>query len=414
MKKNKKYMVILLSTLLVPALLFAKPINRFSTGCNNVEVDKAFIGSANEFGFVLLKKLISNDYSKNIFISPASVLLALAMTNDGADSSTMHAIQSTLELQDFTKDQINSSSAQLMESLMLPDTNVELDIANSLWLNHQYKFRPKFMNDCERNYSAECFVRDFNIPNTLIELNGWVTDKTKGKISRILDELTSDNILVILNAIYFNGKWTYPFDSSKTKKEPFFFSDRSRQDYPRMIQYNEFKYYENSEYQAVSIPYGKRYSMCIVLTKQQDGLSNFISGLDHSHWDDLMTRLRLREGTVELPRFKIDYFKSLAKTLEDLGMKEAFGGKANFNLMTEGAKPFISDVLHKTYLEVNEKGTIAAAVTAVSMGGGKSIQPEPPRPFVMTVDHPFFCVIRDNVTGLNIFAGTIVDPKPDK
>jgi serpin B len=402
--------------LLFPILLHTKPIGNPSNGSDGPEVDKAFISSSNEFGFVLLKKIISNNYSDNVIISPASVLLALALTNDGADGSTMYAIQATLELQNFTQDQINASSAQLMESLMLPDTSVELDIANSLWLNHQYKLKLPFTNDCEQNYSAKCFVRDFANPSTLAELNGWVNNKTKGKISSILDKLGSNDLLVILNAIYFDGKWTNPFNSSLTKEKPFFFIYGSQKDYPRMYQMNRFSYCENSEYQVVSIPYGKRYSMCIVLPRQRDGLPRFISGMNHSNWDELMSQMRLKEGIVELPRFKIDFFKSLAQALQDLGMGVAFGPGANFSRMTGDIMPYISDVFHKTYLEVDEKGTKAAAVTAVIMGGHTAAyHPEPPpKPFVMIIDHPFFCVIKDNMTGLNLFTGAIVDPKPDK
>ena len=217
-----------------------------------------------------------------------------------------------------------------------------------------------------------------------------------------------------MNAIYFDGKWTTPFDSSLTKEKPFFFLDESQKNYPRMHQFKTFQYSENSQYQVVNIPYGKRYSMCIVLPREWKGVLKFVADLNQTAWNELISRLNSQEGTVELPRFKIDCFQSLMQALLDLGMSEAFRVKADFSRMTQ-ADVSISDVLHKTYLEVNEKGTKAAAVTAVIMGGGTAAYQEYPTvPFVMIIDHPFFCVIRDNTTGLNIFAGAIVDPEPEK
>ena len=409
-----KKIVAMYLIIIIPILLFSKPKVDPSNGPNNLKIDKSYIASINEFGFTLLDKLAASDSSHNIFISPASVFLALAMTNDGAEGTTEDAIQTTLQLKNYTCEQINLANEQLMHTLMLPDTSVTLDIANSLWLNHYCKLKPEYSSDCEHYYSAGCFVRDFKKPKTLSELNDWVKDKTKGKIPSILNELNDTKILIILNAIYFEGKWSKTFDSSSTKNKPFFFLDGTQKDYPRMFQHYSFKYTENSEYQAVSIPYGERYSMNIVLPRERIGLPKYVAGLNQIKWDEMISRLNSREGILELPRFKIDYFNSLVETLINLGMKVAFGDNANFSRMTD-TKVCISDVLHKTYLEVDEKGTKAAAVTAVLMGATTSAYYEaPPPPFVMIIDHPFFCVIRDNTTGLNIFAGAIIDPKPGK
>ena len=164
---------------LVPMLLLCAQEETITSDSDDSETNKAYVSSSNEFGFSLLKKLTSADPAHNVFISPASVFLALAMTNDGANGTTRDAIQTTLQLQNFTQDQINTSSEELIKTLMQPDISVELDIANSLWLNKQYKLNTEFINDCNQYYSAGCFVRDFDNPKTLSELNGWVSDKTK-------------------------------------------------------------------------------------------------------------------------------------------------------------------------------------------------------------------------------------------
>jgi len=400
---------------IISTLLFCKPPITSSDSSSQIEVNPQYVSSVNEFGFKLLKRLAlkNNNLKENIFISPASILFAVTIANIGADGATKDSIQSALQLRDFTKDEINNSNSMLLKSLMLPDTSVELKIANSIWLNKQYKFKPTFLKTCEQDYFADPFVRDFNNNSTLSELNGWVQDKTNGKITKIIEKLRPSDLLVILDAIYFYGKWAHLFDSSKTKEKTFFLIGGNKRKYPRMHQQGTFDYFENSRYQIVSIPYGNRYSMNVILPREQNGLPDFLNIMTYENLEDLMSRLTKRKGIIELPRFKIDYFVSLLDVLRDLGMGIAFGNSANFSLMTDNTV-CISNVLHKTYLDVNENGTEAAAVTAVTITFTESVHPQSKPPFVMIIDHPFFCVIKDNITGLILFSGAIVDPKPNE
>jgi serpin B len=374
-------------------------------------MDKNYISSANGFGFAMLKKLTLQDPTKNVFISPASILFALSMVNDGAVGITEESIRSAMQLKGFTRDELNENNLQLARSLMLPDTSVELHVANSLWLNHPFELKPEFTKDCDQKYFAETFERDFSAGATLGELNGWVSKKTGGKIEKILDGFSPDAVLVILDAIYFHGKWTHPFDSSRTVKKPFYTLDGRERAYPRMVQSREYEYYEDPVLQTISIPYGNRFSMVISLPRERKGLAKMLEGLDKTTWSDWVARLRLREGMIGMPRFKMDYSASLVGLLKNLGMNIAFTGAADFSRMTN-AIVYITDVVHKTYLDVNERGTEAAAVTSV-FGTTSALHPAPPKPFVMIVDHPFFCAIRDNTTGLILFAGAIVDPKSE-
>lgn len=399
--------------LIVPALLFAKPNASVSSDSSKDEINPRYVSSVNEFGFTLLKKLAAKDHEHNIFISSASILFALSMANDGAAGTTKNSIQTALHLRDFSRDEINTRNAQLLQSLMLPDTSVELRIANSLWLNRKLKFNPEFTKECSEHYDAEAFVRDFSDGNTINELNDWVRGKTKGKIDRILDSFSPEDILVILDAIYFHGEWTHPFDSSDTKEKPFFLFNGDEKKYPRMFQHRTFDYYENSRYQAVSIPYGERFCMCVFLPRERYGLPDLLDELAKTDPEELTSHLRPREGTIELPKFKMSYSVSLVEVLKELGMGIAFGNGANFSKMID-TPVCISNVIHKTYLDVNEKGTEAAAVTAVIITMMPGSVTSPTQPFIMVIDHPFFCIIKDNKTGLILFSGAIVDPKPDK
>lgn len=401
-----------IAMLTIPILLFASRNANASNNSPKHEINSTYVSSVNEFGFTLLKELAAKDHDHNIFISPASILFALSMADAGAAGTTRDSMRAVLHLRDFSQEEIDTCNSQLVRSLMLPDTSVELRIANSLWLNHQFKIKPEFTKECEEGYNAQTFVRDFSDANTVHELNGWVKQKTNGKIDEILKSLSPNDIMVILDAIYYYGKWTHPFDSSKTKEKPFFLYNGDEREYPRMVQHRRFDYFENSQYQAVSIPYGDRFSMCVCLPRDRHGLPDLIEGLDRTNPDELTSQLTPREGTVELPKFKISYTISLVKALKGLGMRIAFGADANFRNMTD-TPACISNVIHKTYLDVNEKGTEAAAVTAVTMTMMTGAVTKPIQPFAMIIDHPFFCFIKDNKTGIILFSAAIFDPKPN-
>jgi serpin B len=399
--------------IIFPVFLIAQTKTDILQGSDEHGLKKQYVASVNEFGFNLLTKLVSKNPKQNVFISPTSLLYALAMANNGAEGDTKEAIQSVLHLQNFTRDEINTCSAQLSKSLIPTDTCAELNIANSLWLNQQFRLKDEFKAECEHNYSSSSFVRDFASRSTVNEINKWVADKTKGKITSIIDKLTSGDLLVLLNAIYFYGKWSTPFDRKSTAEKPFHLLDGTEKQYPRMSQLRVFEYHENPEYQVVSIPYGKQFSICIFLPRENDGLPQLLEELKEATWIQQLSQLKEQYGRIELPRFKIDYSIHLNEALISLGMGIAFNSDANFSRMTD-SPAFISNVFHKTYIEVNEQGTKAAASTSIHMTYTTSAYYEPPTiKFNMIIDHPFFCAIKENTTGLIIFAGSIFDPKSD-
>ncbi|MEO0686091.1 MAG: serpin family protein, partial [Cyanobacteria bacterium J06649_11] len=231
----------------------------------------------------------------------------------------------------------------------------------------------------------------------------------EGKISKIVDKIEPDQVLFLLNAIYFKGSWTKEFDQEKTAKFPFYLSSGKEKEHPMMSQSGNYKYYENDKFQAVSLPYGEngRVSFYVFLPKQNSDINYFYQSLNAANWDKWMSQFVKREGSIRLPRFKMDYQATLNDALSALGMEEAFTDSANFSEMGNNLK--ISEVKHKTFLEVNEEGTEAAATTSVGVQL-TSAKPPSQQPFEMIVNRPFFCAIRDNQTRSILFMGSIVEP----
>ncbi|QLE41805.1 serpin family protein [Nostoc sp. C052] len=376
-----------------------------------VNTDTKIVESSNKFGFKLFSEVLKNDRGeKNIFISPSSVAIALAMTYNGASGSTQQAMAKTLELQGMNLPEINSSYAAALKQLLEnPDAKVQLKIANSLWANQDVSFAPDFLKRTQDFYQAKVSNLNFKDAAASNIINNWVKENTNGKINKIVETIEPNQVLFLINAIYFKGNWSNEFDKKETAQYPFYITPGRRKQHPMMSQKGDYKYYENEQLQAVSLPYGKdgKFSFYIFLPKQNSNLKVFHENLNVENWEKWMTQFNKQKGFIRLPRFKTDYEVTLNDALKSLGMKEAFSNKANFSGM--GKNFAISQVKHKTFVEVNEEGTEAAAATSVGMVA-TSLRQEP-EPFRMIVDRPFFCAIRDNQTGSLLFMGSIIDPQ---
>ena len=372
-------------------------------------VNPKLITANTTFGFKLFSELLQHDQGKNVFVSPSSVAIALSMLYNGATGETQQQMAKTLELQSMSLTELNQANAELKAVLENPDAGVQLAIANSLWARQGVSFKPAFMQHNQNFYGAQVTALDFAAPNATATINNWVKENTRGKISQIVDSLKPDDVLFLLNAIYFKGTWAKAFDKSDTVNKPFYRSDGSQTRHPLMAQTGSYKYYETDQFQAVSLPYGKkRVSMYLFLPKQSSNLSSFAKTLTAENWQQWMGRFRTQSGAVQVPRFKLEYDVSLKKALSALGMSIAFdANKATFDELSS-ASTKIDQVRHKTFVEVNEEGTEAAAATSIGIIATSMPMHEP---FQMVVDRPFFCAIRDNKTGTVLFMGAIVDPK---
>ncbi len=380
------------------------------------EMSPALVAANNRFGLKLFANLRDADAAGNVFISPASVAIALAMTHNGAGGETQQAMARALELNGLSLDEVNQSYAALLQTLATADPKVTLSIANSLWGRQDVAFRQDFLARVRLFYAAEVSALDFSDPATVDAINAWVNEKTNRKISRILDRISDDAILFLINAIYFKGAWVKAFDPQVTREQPFILLDGSRKQVPMMSRSGTFHYLRGEDFQAVSLPFGapdaeSRFSMVVFLPDESSSLDALTARLTAEQWATWMGQFGPSEGFLAMPRYTLEYEAGLNNALSALGMSVAFDPqRADFSPMVD-LRPenvFISNVMHKTFIEVNEEGAEAAAVTSVEMGV-TSAREEPER-FTMIVERPFLVAIRDDHSGALLFIGAIVAP----
>ncbi|HEY9861337.1 MAG TPA: serpin family protein [Candidatus Obscuribacterales bacterium] len=362
------------------------------------------------FGLKLFAQALKADAGKNVFISPSSVAIALAMTYNGAKGDTQQAMAKALELQGLSLADVNQSNAALIAGLQKADPAVEVAIANSLWTRRGTGFQREFLQRNQQFYKAQITEIDFTQPQAVSQINRWVKEKTRGKINQIVDRVQPNLALLLLNAVYFKGKWSQAFDAKATVARPFTLANGTRKQHPMMIQTGKYDYYETDKFQAVSLPYGEgRFSLYLFVPKSQSNLSSFYRDLTAANWDQWMNEFQNRPGSIQVPKFKLEYDLNLNNALKALGMGIAFdGGRADFSGMSQGDLA-IDQVRHKTFVEVNEVGTEAAAATSVSIVVTSTQVPQPP--FKLVADRPFFYAIRDNETGSLVFMGSMMNPQ---
>ncbi|MGC8863011.1 MAG: serpin family protein [Armatimonadota bacterium] len=378
---------------------------------SDVSVDKRLISANTRFAFALFRELVTEHKDKNVFISPASVALALSMTYNGASGSTKQAMAKVLSLNGINLEELNKASAAFLANLKGPGPGVRLEVANSLWARKDIRFKPDFIERNRRYYQAEVTSLDFASPNAVPTINSWVSDHTGGKIKEIVKQIGPRSILFLINSVYFKGTWSERFDPSDTHMADFRLLDGFTKRVPMMFRSGRMRYLPGDGFRAVSLPYGKgRLSMYIFLPDEDSSLAAFIKKLNVANWEKWMQNFSSVEVDLSLPRFRIEFESELQKALTALGMGVAFDpDRADFRAMCPIPplpNVFIASVTHKTFVEVNEEGTEATAATKVEM----ALKAMPPSAIQFVVDQPFFCAIRDNKTGSVLFAGAIVEP----
>jgi len=362
----------------------------------------------NRLGFQLLAQCRQSLPNKNYFLSPAGLAFALSMVENGAQGETSRQILATLQVGNMPLRQLNEANKALLDHLTKLDPKVKLEIANAIWIDQKASIKPDFLTVNRLNYDAEVASGDFRDPATVKKINAWVSARTHEKIPSILEPPLDPMMrLILLDAIYFKGAWVWPFDPKLTHDLPFKLADGQAITHPRMSRSGSYGYDEQDGFQAVELPYvGNDISMFIFLPK--GSLADFLKTFTEADFDASNQRMRFRKGTVELPRFKLENEYDLTRVLPSMGMPLAFTGRADFSAMSDEPL-FIGFVKQKTYVDVNEQGTEAAAVTAIGVRAMAAIH-EPP-PFQFVVDRPFFMAIREKQTGLFLFLGAISDPR---
>ena len=365
----------------------------------------------NGLGFDLFKELLKTDKDANVIISPTSIALALSMTYNGASESTKLAMAKTLKISAIDVKSLNEGNAALIKFLSNPDPQVTLSIANSIWTKKGMTFLQPFLTTNSTSYNAYIQSIDFTLPTAVDTINAWVSKNTKGKIPTIVENPIDPSIVMyLINAIYFYGTWTHEFDPMLTEMKPFTLSTNAKIQHLLMKQERkDFLYQETNSFQGVLLPYGKNKRLSMVIMLPKIPLSSFLTQLTQSTWNSWMKSYAEMEGTVLLPKFKIEYQSSLKNSFLSLGMVQPFSSQtADFTLMRTQKDLFISDIMHKTYIDVNEKGTEAAAVTSV-MVQITSVNPAK-KTFYMEVNKPFFFAIADSQSGEILFMGVINNP----
>ena len=338
--------------------------------------------------------------------------MALAMTYNGADGATRQAMARALEIEELSLEDLNRAMADLKSALAPTDPKIQLKIANSMWARKEFAFNPAFIERNKQHYAAEIASLDFADPEASKTINSWVNRNTEGKIDKIVDGIPPEMVLFLINAIYFKGQWQNEFNKKATRPDVFRLAGGERKELPMMSQSGSYSYYKGKNFQSVALPYDKgSVSMYVFLPDEQTGLDQFEQDLTFENWDMWMKSFQVTPGDLKMPRFKVEWESQLNDALKALGMAEAFDSRANFSLMAEpiaGNKLYISEVKHKTWCEVNEEGTEAAAVTSVGMGVTSVQQPQ--ERFFMKVDRPFFFAIRDNFNCVVLFMGSVTNP----
>ncbi len=372
--------------------------------------EKRLVEKDNIFGFKLFKEIVAQEKKdKNIFISPLSVSMALGMTYNGADGITKEAMETTLELSGMGLQEINESYESLIELLTGLDLKVKFQIANSIWYREGWSFEKEFLNLCKRYFNAEVSGLDFDDPDAPNVINSWVDEKTNGKIEKIVDSVT-DLVMLLINAIYFKGTWTYEFDKDLTADDLFNLPDGSQKSCRMMVQEGDFQYFETDDFQAIDLPYSdEKFSMTIFLPKPQTDVNSLIEQLDQENWDYWADSFSERSVKLLLPKLTLKYELTLNDALKALGMEIAFDSyQADFTRMYKGPQNlYISKVKHKTFVKIDEEGTEAAAVTSIGVGATVSIGSSP---IMMRVDRSFVFVIRENHFQTILFVGRIMEP----
>ena len=360
------------------------------------------IRASNRFAFELLAQ--ANRPNDNLFLSPLSASMALGMTMNGAAGETWNQMRDVLGFGSLAQEEVNVSYESLLELLVGLDPAVETAIGNSVWTRQGFPVHSEFLDTVRETFDAEVAELDFASPSASERINEWVRAATNGRIEDIVPDVIPDIVVMyLINAIYFKGSWTLQFDPSDTRSEPFHLDDGSTQTVPLMILQDELPYQENGRFQAVDLPYGGRaFSMTVLLPGQGVSVDSLAASLDAMEWEDITGGFRDTDLLLFLPRFRMPYERTLNDDLAALGMVDAFDQRADFARLSPVGGLFISEVKQKSWVDVNEEGTEAAAATAVTV-------PTSAGP-VLRADRPFLFFIRERLSGSILFAGKLASP----
>ncbi len=361
--------------------------------------------AANDFSFALLRTITDSQPTANTFISPLSASFSLGMTMNGASGQTFDEMRSALQLGGLTQAEINTGYKSLVELLLSLDPSVQMKVANSIWYRNTFTVHPTFFDTTKKYFNAEVKALNFaDATASLKAINTWVSTATNDKIKKVLDEIQPNDVMFLINAIYFKADWRAKFDAAKTTTSTFTSLSGAAQPVRLMNRSGDMSYAETATYQAVDLPYGNTaFSMTVILPKPGQDVNATAKAFGSSSWTALSSSLHTALVNLSLPKLKLEYERTLTNDLRTLGMRVPFvDGSADFSKMTT-ERAFISFVKQNSFVDINEEGTEAAAVTTTGVQVTSM-----PLSVTMRVDRPYIFVIRERLSGTVMFMGKIV------
>ena len=375
------------------------------------EKSTQLIEADNAFGLEVFKEIREESNEENIMISPLSISVALAMAYNGADGDTKTEMEDAMKLNGLSSEEINAAYEMLISALQSLDEDVVFEIANAIFYADNFVVKPDFISINNSVYNAEVESLDFSLPSAVDRINGWVAEKTHDKILSIIEQLNPLDRMVLVNAIYFNGIWTNQFDEEGTHLNNFNKLDGSTLEVPMMNKEDKLEYTSNALFDAVKMPYGNgQYNMTVFLPAAENNSQQVIDELSGSNWRSWMEDFEFEDNVVvKMPRFKFAFETGLNDVLKKMGMLKAFQPNvADFSNITD-EDLYISSVKHKSFIDVNESGTEAAAVTSITFST-TSIGNEAQK-ISFIVDKPFVFAITEKDTDAILFIGEVQNPE---
>jgi serine protease inhibitor len=379
-----------------------KPVVEFTATQSKV------LQSSNQFGINLFDNLAANQsQTRNLFISPLSVYLALTMTYNGASGQTATEMKTALGFDGLTDEEINESCKELVDIILNIDPKVILKIANSIWYRNNFEVETNFLNTNQHYFDATVHASNFNDPATVGLINDWVKSKTNQKIDKVVSYIDPNTVMYLINAIYFKGAWKYKFETNNTFSGNFTCGNSMIVSTKYMNQKVSLKHMSNDIFSAVELPYGNSgFSMMILLPNAGKKTGDIIQNFTSTNWNQWCNSMDSSEVLLKIPKFKFTYDSVINESLKTLGMPRAFDPTAaEFAKINPHAQLFISKVLHKSFVEVNEEGTEAAAVTSVEIGVTANLPG-----VIFSADRPFIFAIKENTTQTILFSGLVNNP----
>lgn len=373
-----------------------------------IKVSSAVVTNVNGFAFRLMNKIQETEPEQdNIFVSPLSLHMDLGMLLNGAEGNTYDEMAKLLDVNNLSLEDINKVYGTLLDKLPNVDPKVKLGLYNSVWYKKLIPFEPDYIKGLKDDFQAEVSGLDFKSTDTSY-INKWVRDKTNNKIQKVLDKIDGQDVMYLLNALYFKGSWSTQFEKSKTIDADFHLENGQTSRVKMMNNTDDFFHYDGADYAAVRLPYGNgQFCMTIILPKEGKNIGELMTTFSETDWNQLQSGMIKGKVQIGLPRFTVPkYDIKLNDILKDMGMKSAFSdATANFKKMSKISGLFLSFIKQDSYLRVDEEGTEAAAVTT----GGMVVTSMPIIPRIIC-DHPFGLVISEQTSNTILFMGRIMAP----